>query len=248
MDQSTYQAIAVLIDAENISLQADALRLVLNEILEYGRIVVKRAYGNWISSNLYRWKSYLIELAIEPIQVLPYVSGKNSSDLAMVIDAMDLLYADKYDAFVIVSSDSDFTRLAVRLKQNGVYVFGVGERKTPQSMSNACDNFIFIENLGIHPPTGTADDAAQSEQSEIPTIEELVPPLIQAWEKHQHGDGWASLADAGQIIKRLQPDFDPRTYGAKNLSGIITKLSANFERALRGSKGHQYVAYRPKHQ
>ena len=148
---SEEKRIVVLIDADNA--QQSKLELILAELSTHGHIIVKRAYGDWSSSYLKNWKESLNELAIQPIQQFAYTTGKNSTDASMIIDAMDLLYTQKFDAFALVSSDSDFTKLASRLKESEIYVFGFGEHKTPLSFRNACDDFIFTENLSINTET-----------------------------------------------------------------------------------------------
>ena len=236
-----YEAIAVLIDAENISPQK--LRPVLDEISKYGRIIARRAYGDWTGESLKHWKDPLNALSIKPEQQFAYTKGKNSSDIAMVIDAMDLLYTKKFDAFVIVSSDSDFTGLVSRLKEDGMYVFGVGKKTTPSAFKNTCDNFISIENLDEEQAESTEK---KQKKTEITDAKELIKPLTRAWEDHQNDDGWVNVSDAGQLIKRLRPDFDPRTYGARNLTDVINKLGDHFETTNIKFKGHGVTMYKPK--
>lgn len=218
--------IVVLIDADNA--QSLKVKAIMDEISTRGRILVKRAYGDWSSNYLNQWKDKLNELAIEPIQQLAYTKGKNSTDIAMVIDAMDLLYSEKFDVFTLVSSDSDFTKLASRLKESGVFVFGVGESKTPGSFRNVCDDFILTENLDAEEETG-------SESAQSNTIEELIPFLRKGWQQYQHDDGWAYISDAGNFLKRAKSDFDPRSYGFNKLTGIIKSLN-EFEIKYEGVK------------
>lgn len=232
--------IAVLIDGDNA--QYTKIKAILNEIAAHGHIVVKRAYGDWSSDYLKNWKNALNELAIQPIQQFAYTTGKNSTDASMIIDAMDLLYSSKIDTFVLVSSDSDFTKLASRLRESEKFVFGVGEKKTPISFRNACDDFVLTENLDIEQTqnkTGTPELSA-SQQAD------LVPLLRQAWEISQDESGWVSTAAAGPFLKRQMPDFDPRTYGAKKLSDLIQKLHAFFEMNIYQGKGTVMIhAFRP---
>lgn len=179
----------------------------------------------------------------------------------MIIDAMDLLYSNKFDAFALVSSDSDFTKLASRLRESEIFVFGVGEKKTPISFKNACDDFIFTENLGQPLPVIAAavtdeekKPSGKRKKSDTPgiakneTIEsELIPILTKAWERHQDEEGWANVSPVGGFVKRLMPDFDPRTYGASKLPELIAKLSEVFEMKKYKGKGTVFiVAYRPK--
>ena len=145
-DLDDHKKVAVLIDADNA--QHSKVKAILEEVSAHGHIVIKRAYGDWSSEYLKNWKQSLNELAIQPIQQFAYTTGKNSTDASMIIDAMDLLYSNKYDAFALVSSDSDFTKLASRLRESEIFVFGVGEKKTPIPFRNACDDFIYTENLG----------------------------------------------------------------------------------------------------
>lgn len=221
-DLEDHKKIAVLIDADNA--QLSKAKLILDEISVHGHIVVKRAYGDWSSENLKNWKKTLNELAIQPIQQFAYTTGKNSTDASMIIDAMDMLYSNKYDAFVLVSSDSDFTKLASRLRESERFVFGVGEGKTPISFRNACDDFVFTENLGIVEPKTEAKKAAP--EVDKSRALKLVPVLIKAWEEYQDDEGWANVAAAGSFVKRATPDFDPRTYGAAKLPEIIACLPA----------------------
>ncbi|OEU46293.1 MAG: hypothetical protein BA862_07345 [Desulfobulbaceae bacterium S3730MH12] len=219
--------IAVLIDAENA--QYSILEAVLSELKKHGHIIVKKAYGDWSSNHLRNWKQPLNELAISPVQQFSYTQGKNSSDAAMIIDAMDLLYSKKFDAFALVSSDSDFTKLASRLKESQIFVFGVGENKTPVSFRNACDDFIYTEvlrNLEVDEDTDDAEKTAESEsqkksRQELCGDSRLIKIIRSAIIEYADEDGWASLGPCGSLIKRQHPDFDPRTYGYPTLSKLI---------------------------
>jgi len=249
-DLDDHKKIAVLIDADNA--QKAKIKLVIEEISAHGHIVVKRAYGDWSSEYLKNWKQSLNELAIQPIQQFAYTTGKNSTDTAMIIDAMDLLYSGKFDAFALISSDSDFTKLASRLRESEKYVFGVGEKKTPISFRNACDDFIYTENL--------SDIVLSNDQSEKlnkkskvhteSTIEtdndkEVISLLYKAWEKHQDEDGWANVSSAGSFIKRTKPDFDPKNYNASKLPEIIKRFDKHYEIKKYPGKGTvNIVAYR----
>jgi uncharacterized protein (TIGR00288 family) len=239
-DLGEHKKIAILIDADNA--QHSKIKAILDEISAHGHIVIKRAYGDWSSQNLKNWKSCLNELAIQPIQQFAYTTGKNSTDASMIIDAMDLLYSNKFDAFALVSSDSDFTKLASRLRESEIFVFGVGEAKTPTSFRNACDDFIFTENLGNE----KAKAPSKEETSPTKPISELVPVLTKAWEQYQDDEGWANIAPAGSFIKRAMPDFDPRSYGMTKIAEIINKLHKIFETKSYENKGTRIVAYRPK--
>jgi uncharacterized protein (TIGR00288 family) len=213
--------IAVLIDAENA--QYSVLGAVLSELAKHGHIIVKKAYGDWSSTHLKNWKETLNELAINPVQQFSYTQGKNSSDAAMIIDAMDLLYSNKFDAFALVSSDSDFTKLASRLKESQIYVFGVGEQKTPLAFRNACDDFIHTEVLRAPEVDESAEAApaklqphsngSKKSKRELCCDTRLINILRNSVRDNADAEGWAHLAVCGSLIKRQYPDFDARTYG-----------------------------------
>jgi uncharacterized protein (TIGR00288 family) len=249
-DLDDHKKIAVLIDADNA--QGSKVKAILDEISAHGHIVIKRAYGDWSSDYLKNWKQSLNELAIQPVQQFAYTVGKNSTDASMIIDAMDLLYSGKFDAFALVSSDSDFTKLASRLRESEILVFGVGEKKTPISFRNACDDFIFTENLGVSASLLPSIDNvlpidSALDQARISAAVELVPLLKKAWEQYQDDDGWANVSAAGSFVKRSKPDFDPRTYGATKLTEIISSLEADFVmKKYKGKGTTNIVAYRPK--
>lgn len=225
--------VAVLIDAENT--QYSSLIAVITELSKYGYLNVKRAYGDWSSPVLKNWKTSMNELAIQPIQQFSYTSGKNSSDAAMIIDAMDLLYTGKYNAFALISSDSDFTKLATRLKESQIHVYGVGERKTPISFRNACDDFIYIDVLETF---NTEIENIESTKPEFPSKQsdlahnqysrqklcmntKLIKILRNAVNECSNEEGWAELGVCGSLIKRQHPDFDSRNYGYAKLSSLI---------------------------
>ncbi len=199
--------LAVLIDADNTSPKhVDAL---LGELASYGVATVKRAYGDWTTPQLSGWKAELSNHAIEPIQQFAYTTGKNSTDSALIIDAMDLLYSDSLDAFALVSSDSDFTGLAIRLRRSGKTVYGLGLRKTPQSLVAACDKFIYLEVLG--------DEAAEP-AGENPPLPDLKRLLTRAIDNRAGDDGWAHLGAVGSYLSSADTSFDPRNYGYPRLS------------------------------
>lgn len=213
--------LAVLIDADNA--QPAITEALLAEVAKYGTAHVKRAYGDWTGTSLRGWKDHLLAQSIQPIQQFAYTSGKNATDAAMVIDAMDLLYSERLDGFCIVSSDSDFTRLAARIRESGLTVYGFGERKTPKPFVAACDKFIYIENL-TYP-----EDAAAAPEPPPPTPAAklkgdtaLVSLLRNAVEAASDDDGWAQLGSVGHIITKQHPDFDSRNYGYAKLSDLIT--------------------------
>ncbi|KAB7704020.1 NYN domain-containing protein [Plesiomonas shigelloides] len=242
-DLNDHKKIAVLIDADNA--QHTKIKAILDEISAHGHVVIKRAYGDWSSNYLKNWKQSLNELAIQPIQQFAYTIGKNATDASMIIDAMDLLYSDKFDAFAIVSSDSDFTKLASRLREAEIFVFGVGEKKTPISFRNACDDFVFTENLGED--NQRSETKSYDQKAGKSNISDLIPVLRKAWKQYQDDDGWANVAPVGGFVKRATPDFDPRSYGATKLPEIIAQLSDVFEMKKYKGKGTvNIVAYKPK--
>jgi len=222
---STEQKIAVLIDAENASMKS--LGSILIELSKHGHIITKRAYGDWSSKHLTNWSKTMNELVIQPIQQFSYTQGKNSSDAALIIDAMDLLYSEKFDAFALVSSDSDFTKLASRLKESQIHVYGVGEKKTPPAFKNACDDFIYVEVLRQRdveeeePKKATTTKAKPKVQKDISKDKALIKLLHNAIDDCADDDGWAALAECGSLIKKQFPDFDPRNYGYNKLSRLI---------------------------
>ncbi|CCH28634.1 NYN domain-containing protein [Actinosynnema sp. NPDC047251] len=245
--------LAVLIDADNA--RPTIAEALLAEVAKYGTAHVKRAYGDWTGTSLKGWKDRLLAQSIQPVQQFAYVTGKNATDAAMVIDAMDLLYTGRFDGFCIVSSDSDFTRLASRLRESGLTVYGFGERKTPKPFVAACDKFVYIENLA-HPDSGVvAADAALSPPQRTPAEQlvgdkALVSQLANAVEAASDDDGWAALGSVGNIITKQHPDFDSRTYGYGKLSDLMTATTL-FDSERRspgdGKPGVVYVrARRPR--
>ncbi|MEQ6900253.1 NYN domain-containing protein [Nocardioides sp. YIM 152588] len=212
--------VAVLIDADNTSPRhASAL---LAELAQYGVATVKRAYGDWTTSQLTGWKSQLNQHAIAPVQQFAYTTGKNATDSALIIDAMDLLYSGNLDAFALVSSDSDFTRLATRLREGGKTVYGLGLRKTPASLVAACDTFVYLELLGDDEDDdkqdASADTAADGEDPPPPNLQSL---LTRAVNKQSQDDGWASLGAIGQYLRSANSSFDPRLYGFAKLVDLV---------------------------
>jgi uncharacterized LabA/DUF88 family protein len=217
--------LAVLIDADNA--QPSIAPALLAEVAQYGTAHVKRAYGDWTGTSLKGWKEQLLAQSIQPIQSFAYTTGKNATDAAMVIDAMDLLYSNRFDGFCIVSSDSDFTRLAARLRESGLTVYGFGERKTPKPFVAACDKFIYIENLTVLSNTTAPAGPSSVRKPSLPATTlkadtTLVSLFRNATEAASDDDGWAPLAAIGHIVTKQRPDFDPRTYGYTKLSDLIT--------------------------
>ena len=238
--------LAVLIDADNA--QPAIVNALLAEIAKYGTAHVKRAYGDWTTGTLRGWKDQLLAQSIQPIQQFAYTRGKNATDAAMVIDAMDLLYSGRFDGFCIVSSDSDFTRLAARIRESRLTVYGFGERKTPKPFVAACDKFIYIENLsyaeGATEPAGEpVARPARTSDAQLKADTALVSRLRNAIEAASDDDGWAQLASVGQIITNQSPDFDSRTYGYAKLSDLMAATTL-FELERRSpSEGKSAVIY-----
>jgi uncharacterized LabA/DUF88 family protein len=209
--------LAVLIDADNA--QPSILDALLAEVAKYDTAHVKRAYGDWTDNHLKGWKEDLLTQSIQPIQQFGYTRGKNATDSALIIDAMDLLYSGRLDGFCIVSSDSDFTRLAGRIRESGLVVYGFGERKTPEPFVAACDKFIYVENLG-----GKPDGEAPRKQRSAAELKQdtgLVNLLRNAIDAASDDEGWAALGGVGSIISKQRPDFDARSYGYGKLSDLV---------------------------
>lgn len=218
--------LAVLIDGDNIP--SAYIKEMMEEIAKYGNPTIKRIYGDWTKPNLSKWKNILLENAITPIQQYGYTTGKNATDSAMIIDAMDILYSEKVHGFCLVSSDSDFTRLATRLREAGMQVFGIGEKKTPNPFIVACDKFIYIEILKNRLP----DVESTSSESKIPvkdTFDKITAKDIQLISSSiadlADEDGWAFLGDVGSLIQKKQPNFDSRNYGFQKLTPLIKSIN-----------------------
>ncbi len=205
--------LAVLIDADNAS--AAVAKELLEEVAKYGTPTIKRAYGDWTTPNLGGWKDHLHKYAIQPMQQFAYTKGKNSTDSAFIIDAMDLLYAGNVDGFCLVSSDSDFTRLATRLREAGKVVYGLGERKTPEPFIAACDKFIFLEVL-----KRPAEAAPPVQVQDVPDLEDLMTHAIK---ETLRDSGWAPLSAVGAFISKNNASFDPRNYGFTKLGELVRK-------------------------
>ena len=244
--------LAVLIDADNAS--RTAMKDVMAEVAVYGTPTIKRIYGDWTSPNMNSWKSILLETAITPIQQYSYTTGKNSTDSAMIIDAMDILYSGTCDGFVLVSSDSDFTRLATRLREAGMKVYGMGEKKTPKPFIVACDKFVYIEV--IRAAAKQAAEAAKKKEeaqakktakkenkkcqtSSSPAPEEIVELIAESVEDLCEEDGLANMGKLGNLLLKKQPDFDPRNYGFSKLSKLIRALD-RFQIVPQGEENVEY--------
>ncbi len=229
MATNTNQKLAVLIDADNA--QASIVQELLAEASRYGTATIKRAYGDWTTTSLKGWKDVLHTMAIQPIQQFSYTSGKNATDSALIIDAMDVLHEGKVDGFCLVSSDSDFTRLATRIREAGLLVYGFGERKTPEPFVAACDKFVYTEILRTPPePEGvllkassTAKPESEVKSTEVPGLPKLKPMIVNALEAVARDDGWATLSALGSQLSRNHPSFDSRNYGVTKLGDLIRK-------------------------
>lgn len=230
--------IAMLIDGDNA--QPSLIGNMLAEASKYGLVIIRRIYGDWTTANMNGWKDTLQTYAIQPIQQFRYTIGKNATDSAMIIDAMDVLYEGGVDGFCLVSSDSDYTRLATRTREKGFFVMGIGKKSTPRAFVNACDIFVFTENLLMeaqaqrHPETtkSKANGAAVIEQGPL----EPLALLKRAFDLAAGDDGWAFLGVMGSHIRQLDPSFDPRTYGYKQLSALMRAYPKIFDLKT-GKKG-----------
>ncbi len=217
--------LAVLIDGDNIA--SDYVKEMMEEIAKYGNPTIKRIFGDWTKPTLAKWKKVLLKNAIIPIQQYAYTSGKNATDSAMIIDAMDILYSGQVNGFCLVSSDSDFTRLATRLREAGMKVFGIGEKKTPNPFIVACDKFIYIEILKNRSKRSESS-ISKDKPSRKSTVEEITPEIIQLISSTisdlADDDGWAFLGDVGSLLQKKQPNFDSRNYGFEKLTPLIASI------------------------
>ncbi|MGM0547166.1 MAG: NYN domain-containing protein [Bacteroidota bacterium] len=223
MDQETSHKLAVLIDADNA--QPSIIEELLAEIAKYGTANVKRIYGDWTSTKLRGWKEHLLDHSVQPIQQFGYTTGKNATDSAMIIDAMDLLYTGQFDGFCIVSSDSDFTKLAARIREEGLVVYGFGERKTPDPFVAACDKFIYTEVLRTTDVETEKDSPIQRmSTNELKQDTKLVNLMRNAIEASSDESGWAHLGQVGSYIAKQSPEFDPRNYGYRKLGNLVKAI------------------------
>ncbi len=260
VDNYINQRLAVLIDADNVP--RGTLKGIMEEIALYGTPTIKRIYGDWTSPNISGWKSSLLENAVTPVQQYSYTTGKNSTDSAMIIDAMDILYTEKVDGFVLVSSDSDFTRLAIRLREAGMMVIGIGEKKTPSPFIVACDKFIYIEVIRQHTVESTVPDSSLPAdkrkqqrsrgegESSLKDIEKMIAESIADLSNLTSDTGGSVfMGELGNLILKKQPDFDCRNYGFKSLSAMIKSMD-RFEVEFRPTTDpnikHPYVRNRDK--
>lgn len=240
--------IAVLIDADNVS--PKYIRHILDEIAAHGTPTYKRIYGDWTKPQMTEWKKVLLEYSVTPIQQYSYTTGKNATDSCLIIDAMDILYSGNVEGFCIVSSDSDFTRLAARLRESGQYVLGMGEKKTPRPFVVACEKFKYLETLmgaPVEPVIQAAQDKAPAPQVTAKARAELIDAIRTIVTETSDEDGWAYLANVGTLLSRRQPDFDSRNYGFTKLTPLVQSLGAfEFESRDTGISNvkHNYIRNR----
>ena len=250
---------AMLIDGDNA--QPSLIEKMLAETSKYGLITIRRIYGDWTASNMGGWKEMLQTYAIQPIQQFRYTIGKNATDSAMIIDAMDILYGGGVDAFCLVSSDSDYTRLATRIREKGFFVMGIGKKTTPRAFVNACDVFVYTQNLVPQEPAkpappkpkSTAAAAANNNQTPEPVeppeaaAPDPLPLLRNAFDIAASDDGWAFLGTLGHHVRQLDPGFDSRTYGYKQLSSLIRAYPKIFTvRELKTADGNSVISVKLK--
>jgi hypothetical protein len=243
VDNKDYK-LAVLIDGDNA--QASLLAKMLAEIGKHGSVTIRRIYGDWTTSNMNSWKDALHNYAVQPIQQFRYTVGKNATDSALIIDAMDIMHRKLVEGFCIVSSDSDYTRLATRIREEGTFVMGIGQQKTPKSFVNACDLFIYTENLAPRrenkprQENAGGKDKGRGSSKKVETQQQYagsdpMPLLREAYEMVVQENGWANLGPMGKALLQLDPGFDPRSYGQRQLSSLIKSLP-DFE--IRRSDDH----------
>ena len=220
-EQSEQLRFAVLIDGDNA--QASLLPQILAEVSKLGLITVKRIYGDWTTTNMNSWKPSLHKYAIQPMQQFRYTVGKNSTDSAMIIDAMDMLHSHSVGGFCLVASDSDYTRLATRIREAGLFVIGVGEEKTPEAFVNACNQFIYSENL-----VGPKELGRKAGREKKPDVSDPLNLLLEGFNLAAKEEEWLHLAALGLVLRQLDPAFDPRTYGHQKLQSLIKQYPETF--------------------
>ncbi|MDI9479820.1 MAG: NYN domain-containing protein [Bacillota bacterium] len=237
--------IAVLIDADNVS--EKYVKYIFDEISNHGTPTYKRIYGDWTTPQLSSWKKVLLNYSITPIQQYSYTTGKNSTDSALIIDAMDILYSDNVDGFCIVSSDSDFTRLAARLREAGMYVMGMGEKKTPTPFISACEKFKYLEVLAAPTASPTPSDTKTEEpkpaQDGMASVSELIETIKVIVTETSDDDGWAFLGEVGKRLNKRYPDFDTRNYGHAKLTPLISSLKEFEIQSRKSSRPHITLKY-----
>jgi len=239
--QDENRRLAMLIDGDNI--QASLIKEIIAEANRYGSVIIKRIYGDWTTDNMKTWKETLHIHAIQPIQQFRYTVRKNSTDSALIIDAMDILYGGVVNGFCLISSDSDYTRLATRIREKGLFVMGIGHNNTPKAFINACDVFTFTENLITEVNTTQSANISKLESSGKTSDSDSLPLIKQALDITEQEDGWALLAEVGYRLRKLDPGFDSRTYGYKQLSQLIKSFPVDFDVKERKSKSGTSVVY-----
>jgi len=244
----TTRRLALMIDGDNA--QAALLPQMLAEVSKYGVITIRRVYGDWTTPQLKSWKEVLHTFALKPEQQFSYATGKNATDSALIIDAMDIIYTAGIDGMCIVSSDSDYTRLATRIREKNLFVMGIGRNTTPRAFVNACDVFVYTENLqSIADDAGTEVASTALESAPLPSVEDATDPaplerlFRTAFDTAVQDDGWSSLAAMGSFLRQLDPGFDPRTYGHKQLSQLVEAYPDIIEVKKVRSKGGTTVYY-----
>lgn len=231
---SSSRHIALLVDGDNA--QPSLIEPILSEVAKHGVITTRRIYGDWTEPQMSGWKKRLQTYAIQPIQQFRYTVGKNATDSALIIDAMDLLHAGAVDGFCIVSSDSDYTRLATRIREQGLFVMGIGRRQTPSSLVNACEVFVYTENL-------VASERSSPESLTSRQLSEWITTMGLAIDAVLREDGWATLSEVGVQIRKLDPAFDPRSYGQSQLSLLVKSRPDRFgtEERMIGGQAQIYI-------
>jgi hypothetical protein len=238
--------IAVLIDADNVS--DKYIKYIFDEISNHGTPTYKRIYGDWTKPQLASWKTVLLNYSITPIQQYSYTTGKNATDAALIIDAMDILYSNNVDGFCIVSSDSDFTKLAARLREAGMYVIGMGEKKTPTPFIAACEKFKYLEVLSVTPinsdktPTGERLEKHDEPKEGMANTKELIKSIKIIITESSDEDGWAYLGEVGTKLNKRYPDFDTRNYGHSKLASLMSSLK-RFEIQPRKTSNSNTINY-----
>lgn len=232
--------LAVLIDGDNIP--SKYIKEMMEEITKYGTPTIKRIYGDWTKPQLAKWKGILLENAINPIQQYGYTTGKNATDSAMIIDAMDILYSEKVNGFCLVSSDSDFTKLAMRLREAGLVVYGIGEKKTPDPFIVACDKFIYLEIL----KSQEEEQSGGNKNTKKENIDKITPKVIRFLKNTvddvADDDGWVFMGDVGSLLLKKQPNFDARNFGFEKLTLLFKSLN-HFEIEQRDKTGKFKLIY-----
>ncbi len=239
--QDENRRLAMLIDGDNI--QPSLIKETIAEASRYGLLSIRRIYGDWTADNMKPWKEILHTHAVQPMQQFRYTVGKNATDSSLIIDAMDILYEGIVSGFCLVSSDSDFTRLATRIREKGLFVMGIGREITPKAFVNACDVFTFTENLVSDKTAKQPEKVSSATNNEKQNNINPLPLIKTALDMSSGEDGWALLATVGDKLRQLEPSFDPRTYGFKRLSQLIKSLSADLDIKDKGNKGGNSVIY-----